>query len=75
MKRFTPAQTAQGIITTFIRGDYSLAVTRLREVPPPSRGRVIEILVKNLTLDERDILRCYAKDLFPPPNGDAGRVP
>ena len=62
--KFTPQQRAQGILTTFSRGDYSLAVERLRDVKGKDQERVIAIITKALSRDELDILRRYARDLF-----------
>lgn len=65
MKRgFTPAQRASGILTTFSRGDYTLAVARIRETPDFDRAKVIQIVAAALPADEYLILQRYAKDLL-----------
>jgi len=62
---FTIAQTVRGLLTTFQRGDYSLTVTRIREIKPKTtRDDVIELLVHLLTPEEKAVLKRYAKDLF-----------
>lgn len=62
--KFSPAQRAQGILTTFSQGNYSLAVARIREVDVKDRQKVLDLVTKALTREERDILKRYARDLF-----------
>lgn len=61
--RFTPAQRAQGILTTFSRGDYSLAVARLMELKGKEREAIHALVVRSLTAEELKVWRRYSNDL------------
>lgn len=63
MKRtFTPTQTAKGFLTVFARGDYTLAIQRLRA--DKQRKKVAEIIARSVLKNELEILKRYAPDLF-----------
>jgi hypothetical protein len=64
-RQFTPQQIANGILTTFSRGNYSLAVSRMRAVEgDKDRDQVINIVRRSLTKEELSVLQRYARDLF-----------
>jgi Flp pilus assembly protein TadD len=62
--RYSAAQRAQGILTTVARGDYSLAIARIREVAAVDRPQVMALILKALTREEIAVLRRYGRDLF-----------
>jgi hypothetical protein len=63
-RRLASTRTAKGILTTFVRGDYSLAVTQIRSVPAVERDGVIALVIRALTPEELAILARYAHDLL-----------
>jgi len=59
--KFTAAQTARGLYTTFQRGDYSLVVARLQEVSAEGgqRTEVLRLFEKLLSKEERTVWNKY----------------
>ena len=57
--KFTPEQTARGILSTIARGDWSLAAARLSEVPAATRLKVARLVDAGLSSSERATWQNY----------------
>lgn len=58
---FTTQQTAAGILTTISRGDWSLAVSRLKQAPAKMQSAAARIVEQALSADELAIWWRYWK--------------
>jgi len=63
-KKFSPHQSAAGIVTTYLRGDATLAIARIRQVPEADREHVIALVTSALSKPDVENLRRYGQDLF-----------
>ena len=60
--KFDAQQSARSILITFHRGNYALAVSRLRQIEPLSARRAVaDIISVSLTADERKVWAKYWK--------------
>lgn len=62
--RYTPEQTARGILKTFERGDYSIAGARLRDLSTTKRQDVLTIVRVAMTHEQWGVFRRYIRDLI-----------
>lgn len=58
---YTTAQTAKGILSTFNRGDYSLAASRVKQAPEAIQEEIILTVKMMMTKEQRVVFNRYLK--------------